>query len=146
MEFEHTRMKFGWSIFLLTAACFVSHAQTVHTFVVRMPKFVAKQVEPKFTSEALKAGQVGNGAIDVWVDENGAPVKVKLVSWTNVNSYRGGRLGLDKAAITAIKQWRFVPLIVAGKPTPFQIRIGALLHPAGSTFTNSFPEASMGNP
>jgi TonB family protein len=131
------RLFVGRAVFVLTAACPISEGQTL---LIKKPRIVAQKVEPLYTSEALKARLVGNGVVDVWVDRTGTPVEVDLVSWTNVNSAILDLLGLDKAAITAISQWRFIPLIVDGKPTPFQVRIGALLHPTGSTFSISDPE------
>lgn len=67
----------------------------------------------------------------VWVDENGTPADLALVSWSNVNTHNPDRLGLDQAAIAAIRNWRFVALKVAGKPARFQLRVGLLLHPTG---------------
>ena len=131
--------KVGRGVLFLMVACLFSEGQTTK-LVIKRPRIVTQQVEPIFTPEALKARLIGNGAIDVWVDENGTPIELRLVSWTNVNSASTDWLGLDKAALAAIQQWRFVPLIAAGKPTPFQVRIGALLHPTGSTFSNSDPE------
>ena len=131
------RLFVGRAVLVLTAACFISEGQTL---AIRKPRIVAQKVEPVYTPEALKARLIGNGAVDVWVDRIGAPIEVNLVSWINVNSGIPDSLGLDKAAITAIRQWRFIPLMVGGKPTPFQVRIGALLHPTGSTFSISAPE------
>jgi TonB family protein len=131
------RLIVGRGVLVLTAACLISEGQTL---VIKKPRIVAQKVEPVFTREALKARSIGNGAVDVWVDRNGTPVEVRLVSWTNVNTDSPDWLGLDKAAMTAIRHWRFAPLIVDGKPTPFHVRIGALLHPTGSTFTISDPE------
>lgn len=127
----------GRSALILIALCLASEGQTL---VIKKPRIVSQNVEPVFTPEALKARLIGNGAVDVSVDRDGTPVEVNLVSWTNVNSGITDSLGLDKAAITAIRQWRFIPLMVDGKPTPFQVRIGALLHPTGSTFSISDPE------
>ena len=124
-------------MFFLTAFCLISEGQTG---IIRSPRIVTQQVQPVFTPEALKTKLIGNAAIDVVVDEAGTPAEVRLLSWKNLNSGNPDRLGLDLATIDAIRKWRFTPLLTSGKPVAFQVRIGALLHPQGSTFTNSDPE------
>ena len=124
----------------LTIACLSLPGQVATVFVVVRPDFVSQKVDPAFTPEALRAGLIANAAFDVWVDENGIPTQLKLVYWSNVNRDNPDRLGLDRVAMTALRKWRFNPVIVSGKTVPFQIRIGLLLHPKGLTFTTSSPE------
>jgi len=80
-------------------------------------------VEPKYTDAALKARLLGTAVLDVVVDAAGVPTEVKLTKWTSQNSLDPDPLGLDKAAIEAVRQWRFVPKTVDGKPASFRATV-----------------------
>ncbi len=88
---------------------------------VTAPPTLKTRVEPKYTAEALRAGITGKAMLFVKVDRNGVPAEVKLLRWDG----RNGRapFGLDKAAIEAVRQWRFYPKLEWGKAVPFPATI-----------------------
>jgi periplasmic protein TonB len=74
---------------------------------VRAPVLVY-QVDPEFSEEARKAKFSGNVEVYLWVDEQGNPSHVKVV--------RGVGMGLDEKAIEAVRQYKFKPAMMNGKP------------------------------
>lgn len=57
---------------------------------------------PRYPSEALRRGESGTVLVRVEVDANGAPAGVALVQ-------RSGSRELDRAAMEAVRKWRFMP-------------------------------------
>ena len=57
---------------------------------------------PRSPSEALRRGERGTVLVRVEVDANGAPAGVALVQ-------RSGSRELDRAAMEAVRKWRFMP-------------------------------------
>jgi protein TonB len=57
---------------------------------------------PRYPSEALRRGESGTVLVRVEVDINGAPAGVALVQ-------RSGSRDLDRAAMEAVRKWRFMP-------------------------------------
>ena len=57
---------------------------------------------PRYPSEALRRGESGTVLVRVEVDTNGAPAGVALVK-------RSGSRDLDRAAMEAVRKWRFMP-------------------------------------
>ncbi|HTS48838.1 MAG TPA: energy transducer TonB [Bryobacteraceae bacterium] len=82
---------------------------------------IRSRVQAKYTSEALEAGLIGKVLLSVKVDANGVPTEVKFLRWTGGNG--DDPLGLDSAAIEAVRQWRFYPQIRWGTRAPFQANI-----------------------
>jgi TonB family protein len=78
------------------------------------PKLV-KKVEPVYPDEAKKDGLEGTVVLEGVTDEKGKVVKAKIL--------KGEHLVLNKAAITAIKQWEYEPFIINGKPIPFEFTV-----------------------
>jgi len=74
---------------------------------VSEPK-VIYQVDPEFSEEARKAKFSGNVYVSVIVDEQGRP--------THVRVERGVGMGLDEKAVEAVKQYKFKPAMLNGKP------------------------------
>ena len=56
----------------------------------------------RYPSEALRRGDSGSVLVRVEVDVNGAPAGVALVQ-------RSGSRDLDRAAMEAVRKWRFMP-------------------------------------
>lgn len=73
------------------------------------PPRLLKKVEPKYPEEARKAGVEGVVILSVRTDKKG--------NIENVMVLRSIPL-LNEAAIDAIKQWKYEPLILDGKPCP----------------------------
>ncbi|MET1161841.1 MAG: TonB family protein [Pseudoxanthomonas sp.] len=57
---------------------------------------------PRYPSEALRRGESGTVLVRVEVDATGAPAGVALVQ-------RSGSRDLDRAAMEAVRKWRFMP-------------------------------------
>lgn len=57
---------------------------------------------PRYPNEALRRGESGTVLVRVEVDTNGAPAGVALVQ-------RSGSRELDRAAMEAVRNWRFMP-------------------------------------
>lgn len=71
------------------------------------PEIISK-VAPKYPEEAKKAGIMGEVRIEAVVDEEGIVQEVKATNEADAL--------LIKAAMEAVKQWKFKPVIKEGKP------------------------------
>jgi TonB family protein len=65
---------------------------------------------PVYTAEAREAGVTGVVILDALIDEKGHVTDVKVL--------QGLPMGLDKAAVKAVKSWKFKPATLAGRPVP----------------------------
>jgi TonB family protein len=74
-----------------------------------VPARLKSNIEPKYTQEALQSGVTGTALLGVKVDENGVPVEVKVLKWIRKDGE--SPLGLDTAAVEAVRQWRFYPKV-----------------------------------
>jgi TonB family protein len=75
------------------------------------PKLV-KKVDPVYPDEAKKAGLEGTVVVEGITDENGNVVDVKIL--------KAAHEILNKAAISALKQWEYRPFIINGKSIPIE--------------------------
>jgi len=75
---------------------------------------VLHRVEPEYPEEARQRRIQGAVALDVRIGRDGAVQDVKVVS---------GERPLTDAAIVAVKQWRFRPQVVKGRPVEMQTRV-----------------------
>lgn len=75
---------------------------------VKPPKLV-KEVKPIYPEEAKKAGLEGVVIIEATTDANGRVAAAKVLR---------GVPGLDQAAVDAVKQWVYEPMIIDGVPKP----------------------------
>ena len=66
-----------------------------------------RNVPPRFPIEALRAGVAGFVAVEAVIDERGRVTDAKVV-----RSVRE----LDRAALSAVREWRFTPTVKDGKP------------------------------
>ena len=87
---------------------------------VLVPKLI-KKVDPVYPEAARKAGIQGIVLLEATTDEQGNVVKVKV---------QKSIPELDQAAIDALKQWKYEPMIVEGKPkgVVFTVTIRFALH------------------
>ncbi len=76
---------------------------------------LARRVEPVYPDVAVSARMRGVVILEANVDADGHVVEVKVLRSAN-------RL-LDNAAITAVKQWQYRPLILNGLPEPFVLTV-----------------------
>ena len=74
---------------------------------------VIYSVEPEFSEEARKAKVAGNVLVAIIVDASGHPQNVRVI--------RGIGMGLDEKAVEAVRQYRFKPATLNGKPVPVEV-------------------------
>jgi TonB family protein len=68
---------------------------------------------PKYTDEARRAKYGGIAVVSLVVDAEGHPQNVQII--------RHLKMGLDEAAVEAVKQYKFKPGTVEGKPVPVEV-------------------------
>jgi periplasmic protein TonB len=75
------------------------------------------RVTPRYTEAARAAHRQGVVIVQATIDRTGHVTDVRLM--------KGLGLGLDESAISAVKQWRFKPAALAGRPVPvfFQLSV-----------------------
>jgi protein TonB len=66
------------------------------------------QVQPRYTEAARRAGVQGMVILEAIIDERGHV--------SNVRVLRGLPMGLDREAMEAVKQWRYRPAMLNGRP------------------------------
>ena len=64
--------------------------------------------DPEFSDEARRAKFQGTCVVSVVVDENGRTQHARIIGHLG--------MGLDEKALEAVKQYRFIPAKLAGKP------------------------------
>ena len=94
----------------------VCSAQVASPEATIPPKLKSK-VEPTYTEQARRAGITGKAVILVKGDRNGVPTELRFIKWIGKDS--DNLLGLDQAAVQAVRQWRFYPQMKWGRPGPF---------------------------
>jgi protein TonB len=77
---------------------------------------LATNAEPKYPASMLRAGVGGTVVVLAEVDANGYPVEVRVVE-------RSGERELDRAALTAVRQWRFEPAMRNGKAVATSVKV-----------------------
>jgi protein TonB len=73
---------------------------------IKPPKLI-KKVEPRYPDEARKAGIEGTVTVEATTDDRGRVQKVKVLKSIPE---------LDQAAVDAVKQWVYEPMVIDGKP------------------------------
>ena len=71
--------------------------------------------DPEFSDEARRAKYQGGCVVSLIVDAQGNPQRVQGV--------RHLGMGLDEKAVEAVKQYRFKPATLQGKPVPVEVNI-----------------------
>ena len=71
-------------------------------------------VTPEYPAIALAAHLQGLVILEASVDDTGRVATIKVLRSAGL---------LDKAAIDALKQWRYTPLRLNGQPTPFVLTL-----------------------
>jgi protein TonB len=88
-------------------------ARVVRISSLRAPRLVRK-VAPTYPALALAAGVSGVVVVEAEVDAGGRVTAVHVVA--------GHRL-LEAAALEAVQQWRYQPLLLSGEPTAFIVTV-----------------------
>jgi bla regulator protein blaR1 len=81
---------------------------------VSAPKLIFAP-DPEYTEKARQAKYQGVCVVALIVDEEGNPQRVQIM--------RHLGMGLDKKAVEAVRQYRFKPAMLRGKPVPVQVNI-----------------------
>lgn len=71
--------------------------------------------DPEFSDEARRAKYQGVCVVSLIVDAQGNPQRVQVV--------RHLGMGLDEKALEAVKQYKFKPAMLSGKPVPVEVNI-----------------------
>jgi len=86
--------------------------------VVRVSSFAApklvRKVAPSYPELALRARVSGVVVVEAEVDAAGSVTTARVVS---------GHALLDSAALEAVRQWRYQPLLLGGEPTAFVVTV-----------------------
>lgn len=77
---------------------------------------LASNPTPKYPAAALRAGVGGTVMVRAQLDANGNPVDVEVVE-------RSGSRDLDRAALTAVRKWRFEPAVRNGKAVSSTVQV-----------------------
>lgn len=78
---------------------------------------------PEYPASALRRGESGTSVVRIDVDANGNPTNVALVQ-------RSGSRALDRAAVDAVRVWRFQPAHRNGQPVASSLEIPFDFKPA----------------
>lgn len=79
------------------------------------PPELTRRVEPIYPNAAVQARMRGVVILEAMVTTDGRVVEVKVL--------RSANLLLDAAAIAAVRQWQYQPLILNGVPQPFVLTV-----------------------
>jgi protein TonB len=83
----------------------------------RAPSLIASsRIMPKYPASALRAGETGVVTVAATIGTDGVPVEVGIDD-------RSGNRELDRAAVAAVKQWRFQPAMRNGKAVQGTVRV-----------------------
>lgn len=101
---------------------------------------IIHSVAPVYTELARRARVTGTVIVEAIIDEQGDVVNVRVL--------KGQPMGLDQAAVDAVKTWKFKPAMKGGKPVKvyyvltvnFQLDDFALPGPQLQKFLNTNPE------
>jgi protein TonB len=77
------------------------------------------RVEPVYPGVAISANIEGTVILEAIVDEEGRVETVKVLRSATV---------LDRAAMNAVKQWRYSPVVLNGKPEKFILTVAITFH------------------
>lgn len=88
------------------------------------PEPIAGNPLPEYPAVALRHGEGGQVVLQVRIDENGLPIEVDVAR-------RSGSRELDRAAIQAVREWRFKPAIQNGKPVSSVVELPVDFKPQG---------------
>lgn len=88
------------------------------------PEPIAGNPLPEYPVVALRHGESGQVVLQVRIDEKGLPIDVDVAR-------RSGSRELDRAAIQAVREWRFKPAIQNGKPVSSVVELPVDFKPQG---------------
>ena len=74
-------------------------------------------VDPKYTSDAMRAKIQGDVIVEIVVNADGDVSKARVATSLD-KTY-----GLDEEALKAVRQWHFDPAMVNGRPMPVVMKV-----------------------
>jgi protein TonB len=86
------------------------------TKISREPRPLASNSVPEYPPAALRSGIGGRVVVRAKIDASGKPAEVSIAK-------RSGNRDLDRAAVRAVRQWRFQPAMRNGRATASVVRI-----------------------
>jgi TonB family protein len=86
---------------------------------VVMQNMLVHQVAPKYPESARKKNIQGIVKLDVIVGKDGSVKSVKVTD---------GQKDLGKAAVKAVKQWKYKPTLLQGKPVEVETTVDLQFH------------------
>lgn len=87
------------------------------------PQRIAEQSPPpEYPASALRSGRSGVVVLSVQVDADGRPTRVRV-------SQRSGTRELDRAAVEAVRRWRFRPAQANGQAVPGEVEVPIEFNP-----------------
>jgi TonB family protein len=95
---------------LAVGVCVLSTLASGQMSSVPAPKKI-KDVKPVYPPESLKAGDEGVLLIELSLTAAGRVEKTRIL-WSGCER-------LEKAAVTAVRQWQYAPVPINGKAVPF---------------------------
>jgi len=97
-------------VFAGASACADERAlnQDMDTIKVDVPVSVVKRTNPVYPDSAKKLGLEGTVYVQVFVDTKGMPTMAKIIKTDNTV--------FDQPSVDCIRNWRFTPAQVGGKP------------------------------
>ncbi len=84
------------------------------------PPVLIYSVDAEFSDEARRAKYQGVSVVSLIVDAHGLPQRIRVV--------RKLGMGLDEKAVEAVRQYKFKPSMLQGKPVPVEITIEVNFH------------------
>jgi protein TonB len=72
-----------------------------------------KDVPPVYPPESLRAGDEGAVLFELRITPSGIVGEARIL-WSSCKR-------LERAALTAVRQWRYTPMLVNGEPAPFTV-------------------------
>jgi protein TonB len=81
--------------------------------VIRPPALI-ERVDPVYPAAALAMGLEGRVILEAIVDEEGRVIDVRVVRSADV---------FDKAALASVRQWRYAPVLIDGRPVKFILTV-----------------------
>ncbi|WP_149193399.1 energy transducer TonB [Luteimonas suaedae] len=78
---------------------------------------------PRYPSSALRRGDSGEVVLQVRVGADGSAQAVEVVRGSNSRA-------LDRAAVAAVRRWRFQPALRDGQPVPGMVQVPIVFNPA----------------
>jgi protein TonB len=71
---------------------------------------------PRYPAQALRSGEQGTVMVSAEISEDGVPSAVEVAR-------SSGSRQLDRAAVDAVRHWRFRPAMADGRPTTGRVQV-----------------------